>query len=624
MTSMCLSCHKEIGWLTQQGRGLHARDAKGECAKCHPDHAGRDFALIDWPGGAKERFDHRKAGWELTGAHVETTCDKCHTSELRASPAARLSPRPAGHAGWVGLEQTCVSCHEDVHERTLARTCERCHDTRDWSPAPGFDHARTDYPLTGKHREVKCDGCHAERGIFRVASFAQCSGCHRDPHGGRFGAKCADCHTTGAWATVNKASFDHSRTRYPLRGKHAAATCDGCHGRSMAQPRPAFATCASCHRDPHRGEATLAGRAVDCASCHGVEGFTPSTFTVAQHRATDYPLEGKHATVACGTCHAAGGGAREVGGGRLVRQASAAKTRFRMAHARCGDCHGDAHAGQVAKRPDGGACESCHRVAGWAPSTYAAAEHARLRITLEGRHGEIACGACHAPARRGIPAIVTRASLGPAGVVIRPGEVTCSACHVDPHGRRFASMTSAPSAEGCTACHGYARWKPSAVDAAAHAAFSFPLEGAHAATPCVACHEEMKRPAARGTLLLAHPPMARLAFDGKRSACTDCHRSPHGEQFASRADRGACESCHDVAGYVPAARFDHDRDAAFKLAGAHARVPCAGCHRSTTTGASTMVIYRPLSTKCESCHAAEPSGPSRSSAPSTRTSRGGA
>ena len=48
MNSACLSCHKEIDALIQRGRGLHARDAKGSCAKCHPDHAGLDFDLIKW------------------------------------------------------------------------------------------------------------------------------------------------------------------------------------------------------------------------------------------------------------------------------------------------------------------------------------------------------------------------------------------------------------------------------------------------------------------------------------------------------------------------------------------------------------------------------------------------
>jgi hypothetical protein len=89
-----------------------------------------------------------------------------------------------------------------------------------------------------------------------------------------------------------------------------------------------------------------------------------------------------------------------------------------------------------------------------------------------------------------------------------------------------------------------------------------------------------------------------------RRACADCHarENPHGDQFAHRADRGACEGCHDVASFAPARRFDHDRDAAFALAGAHARVRCSQCHVPAAGSDPRRLTYRPLSAKCESCH----------------------
>jgi len=86
MTQVCLSCHREIGWLMQQRRGLHAREvtvAKKECASCHPDHAGADFKMVEWSEGAAERFDHRRAGWELDGKHADATCESCHASKYR-------------------------------------------------------------------------------------------------------------------------------------------------------------------------------------------------------------------------------------------------------------------------------------------------------------------------------------------------------------------------------------------------------------------------------------------------------------------------------------------------------------------------------------------------------------
>ena len=70
-------------------------------------------------------------------------------------------------------------------------------------------------------------------------------------------------------------------------------------GTAGVQLRPAAARCLDCHSDAHRGQ--LSGRpdGGDCASCHRVEGFAPSGFTVADHAATSFPLLGSHEKVAC-------------------------------------------------------------------------------------------------------------------------------------------------------------------------------------------------------------------------------------------------------------------------------------------------------------------------------------
>jgi len=74
-------------------------------------------------------------------------------------------------------------------------------------------------------------------------------------------------------------------------------------------------------------------------------------------------------------------------------------------------------------------------------------------------------------------------------------------------------------------------------------------------------------------------------------------------------DGGRCEGCHGVDAFAPATRFNHDRDAGFALAGAHAKVACGSCHKPTTkAGAKPSVIYRGLSRTCESCHAGRPLG----------------
>lgn len=608
MSQMCLACHKEIAWLIDKNRGYHPKEvkvAKKECASCHPDHAGTGFKMIEWPGGSAEKFDHQKAGWLLDGKHADTKCEKCHATKFRTGPAATLSKRKNG-AGWVGLETDCITCHkaDDVHKGDLKDRCESCHDAKDWTHAPKFDHDKSDYPLTGKHVDVECDECHitpklpvrqnadGERvGTFSPVPFKECSSCHADPHKGNLGSKCGDCHVTRGFQIIDKTGFNHQVTKYPLRGKHVSVACEKCHGANLVKKTMPFAKCIDCHTDSHKGEATLAGKTVDCASCHKVEGFTPSTYSVAQHQTAKYALEGRHATVKCALCH------KPVSVAPGVQRVA----RIRVESSKCSSCHQDAHGGETAARADGGLCESCHTVAAFAPSSFDVKAHAALKVTLEGRHGQVPCAACHGPARPGLstlPAPSTRK----AKLTLVLKEKTCDGCHVDPHAGRYNEKGTLSVSSGCATCHNAVAWRPSTLTLAVHATFSYPLDGGHRTVPCVACHDEMKMKAAPATLLQTAKGVASLPFTKKRATtCVTCHETPHGDQFAHRKDKGVCEGCHTVETFIPAVRFNHDKDASFALAGAHAKVPCASCHKANAS--DRRILYRPLSGKCESCHA---------------------
>ena len=518
MTGLCVGCHKEIGWLTQRNRGLHGTPAvkAQRCASCHPEHAGRDFALVSWEGGTPQKFDHAKAGFPLEGSHAREKCSACHKPAFRVSPAARLSQRPRLDSGWwIGLERSCTSCHEDAHRGALDQNCLKCHDVEHWKPAPRFDHARTNYPLTGAHTTVKCNDCHLAprlqlasdaHGVpipkYRPLEHGECVSCHTDVHRGSLGNVCSRCHQTTSFKTINRASFDHDRTRYPLRGRHVEVACEKCHDFSagqVARSKP-FATCNGCHTpDPHAGTATLAGRVVDCTGCHSVEGWRPSLYTVAQHKQTRYPLQGRHAT------------------------------------ARCADCH--------VKTPAG----------------------------------------------------------DPGGVVqMRPATSDCTSCHVDVHANRLPQ---------CTDCHDLQGFRPSKVAVAEHQRFRFALDGAHGAVPCAGCHDAMKRQPMTSTLKLAGFTGPPMSFTAPAGGCRGCHgdEDPHGGQFARRPAGDGCEICHGTESFRPASRFDHDRDAAFSLKGAHAGVACARCHKTQPARAGArstapVIVYRPVPTACEACH----------------------
>src|SRR5512137_3006535 len=92
--------------------------------------------------------------------------------------------------------------------------------------------------------EQECAKCHDRADKSRQSAL--CMDCHKEVaadvrsrqhfHGRvmKPGGTCAACHTEheGRGADIvrlDRESFDHALTGYPLTGKHAAATCAGCH-----------------------------------------------------------------------------------------------------------------------------------------------------------------------------------------------------------------------------------------------------------------------------------------------------------------------------------------------------------------------------------------------------------
>lgn len=617
MATACLSCHTDVQRLVNARRGYHARltpAQRGNCASCHPDHAGVDFDLVDWGPADRARFDHRQAGWALEGKHVTAKCESCHTTKYRTDPVATVSKRKTG-TPWIGLQSTCASCHrtDDVHRGELSANCASCHDAKAWAPAPRFDHDSARYPLTGKHAEVKCASCHetarlpvianarGERvGVFRPVPYAKCNDCHTDPHKGRIRESCASCHNTRGWDAVETRGFDHAATRYPLRGRHARVSCAACHGRNNERPTPAFGTCASCHQDVHRGEGAKRG---DCAACHNVQAFAPATFTLAAHDGTAYPLQGKHRAVSCAACHTSTPVTATAATMAASMAPARAVVRLRLPSSSCTDCHADVHGGQPATRTANATCATCHDVQGFAPSRLTVAQHATYRLPLAGAHARVACVACHAATRPGLPApaLRTDGTIGTAGFAFAIGDTSCVSCHVDPHGSRNIRPT-------CVACHTTTAFRPSSITTATHTAFGFVIDGAHQAVPCADCHREMGTPPRRSSLKLPALATPTMPFTGGAPRdCASCHADSHEGQFASRRDGGTCESCHTTERFAGAARFDHARRTRFPLDGAHAQVNCVRCHAPLDPAQPANTArrrYAGVPTDCESCHTA--------------------
>ena len=126
--------------------------------------------------------DSRKGG-ELGGVSSHAairSCSGCHP----------------GPSSGDSMADRCTNCHAEVrreiddkrslHGKLPAGTsCGGCHAEHRGPHAPltdfaRFDHGFTDFPLTGKHRDRACAGCHVEGSAFK-GTAKSCVGCHARP-----------------------------------------------------------------------------------------------------------------------------------------------------------------------------------------------------------------------------------------------------------------------------------------------------------------------------------------------------------------------------------------------------------------------------------------------------------
>ena len=431
-----------------------------------------------------------------------------------------------------------------------------------------------------------CTKCHA---LGKEVSNDNCLACHtelrarvtagRGFHGKLTGKPCAGCHNEhrGRGFTLvrfDQKNFNHDETGYVLEGKHRPLECVRCHTQSHITAKDVRANkslldahtylglgtdCSGCHADQHKGQL-----AQQCQNCHTAEGWKPASKFV--HDRAKYRLTGRHVQVDCGRCHRPM--ANDV---RTVKYTG-------IEFDRCSSCHTDPHRGRFQKP-----CESCHATAGWQAGATKNFDHAETKFPLRGRHAGVRCEQCHLPVR------------GADGKMQQNFAVKnfqrCTDCHADPHRGEFAQMKEKGS---CESCHSEEGWTQNRF---VHATARYPLKGKHEKVECGKCHGTVTVNA-QGKRV---PPDCRVK---KFSACMDCHEDAHGGQLRGRKDGGACESCHSVEGFLPAAYSSGDHNTSkFPLSGGHEAVPCARCHPADAVRArSTRQFAWKSGPRCETCH----------------------
>lgn len=519
-------------------------------------------------------------------AKWEEDCTKCHK---RFDKGAQT--------------QLCQDCHKDVrtdvaqkqgfHGRLKdQRECKACHTEhkgRTENIAPineqTFDHLKTDFALRGAHanaKKVECKACHKPKVKYRETP-STCYACHKkdDKHKGKVGESCTDCHNDNSWKEIR---FDHNKTKYPLRGKHADVACKDCH----AEDRYKNTTmdCYSCHKkdDKHKGQ-----EGTNCGECHNERTWKKTPF---DHNKSRFPLVGKHEITECKKCHTT--------------------PAFKDAPMDCYSCHkkDDTHKGNYGEK-----CETCHAERDWKTIVFDHELH--TKYSLFGGHLRTKCESCHK------------------GQLYKDKTpVDCYACHKkdDTHKGRFG--------EKCVSCHTERDWK--AMLFRHDRDTTYPLKGYHRKTRCESCHKgslfKEKTPTdcyschkkddihrsnfgekcekCHGeetwkTILFNHERDTKYPLLGTHRAtrCESCHtgtlykeKTPtdcyacHKNDDSHRRRLGPqCEECHNTRDWK-IWDFDHDTRTKFKLDGGHKGVRCEHCHTQPMT---RKVV---TSNTCVACH----------------------
>jgi nitrate/TMAO reductase-like tetraheme cytochrome c subunit len=260
----CDSCHEMNAYYNSWSVSVHRNV---ECVQCHIPPGFPSFVKTKVLS-LRELWVHLTGSVEpplaVTRKIPSGNCLACHANPGNVTKGTTTFPHSA-HS-----DAKCVDCHVRLVHRTV-------------NPPYYVD------PLTMS----KCLSCHNGQS---GSPPSNCGACHTPPHEAR--GECSNCHNTNSFFRTLAAPSSHPLA---LTGGHQGVACSSCHvtragvsnipGTSL--PQPAGLSCVSCHAVQHVG-------LTDCANCHTVNGFLPSTF---QH-----PREGPHVptgehVLTCQNCH---------------------------------------------------------------------------------------------------------------------------------------------------------------------------------------------------------------------------------------------------------------------------------------------------------------------------------
>jgi hypothetical protein len=488
---------------------------------------------------------------ELGNKVTNAKCLDCH-SDIQGL----ISQDRGFHANSEVERQNCTKCHSEHHGRKfdMVRFDEN-----------NFDHDQTNYSLDGAHAIVDCKKCHTPDNINKVeirkrkdtylGLDTKCLSCHDDFHQGTLPIDCLSCHQMDAFTPVTK--FNHENADFKLRGEHITIDCKECHKTTIKNGKEfqqfsdlAFNDCKSCHQDTHNNQ--IPGQ---CKQCHVEDDWNifqgNRNFN---HNATEFDLNGVHKTIDCFACH-----------DKRNNPLTVFQDRSNVAESNCVECHQDPHENKF-----GQDCAKCHQESSFlALKVMDFFDHNVADFPLEGMHIGVDCKGCHIDS------------------FSNPIDFSeCKTCHIDYHEGEFVENSISPD---CKECHSIQKtFEFTSFTIAEHQKNKFPLEGAHLATPCFACHVD--------------EASEKWHFRDIGEGCIDCHNNFHEDAISEKfLPNNDCASCHGNESW-DAISFNHSQTD-WPLTGRHTVVSCSECHfEFSEKNEIISQNFVNLLNDCASCH----------------------
>jgi Cytochrome c7 and related cytochrome c/Cytochrome c554 and c-prime len=670
----CVDCHNGTN---ATGRSNKHYSTTTDCETCHTDPNFKTWVPASFTHDKAVNVSNCFACHD--GQHLTSTGTALGKTQTHIASSNNCSDCHASQTTWTGaifnhanVTTACVSCHDGLQSISTgpivgksnqhmptSNTCDVCHNTVNFVPRTGFDHAEISV--------TTCFSCHD--GLQTISAAGKMVG-KKQGHV-TSGNNCEACHAS--FTTWKTSTFDHS-----VIGATPCATChDGVSALGTKDaPAPGHLTftatdCGSCHTNfisfkPSKFDHTFASQ--NCVTCHdGIRRVSTPKAMLGQNSFPNHiPTNGQ----ACGACHTsyttwkttfnhvgAVGTCFSCHNGTIATGKLSISGKHILTSDTCENCHVNTTWAVTAAAFDhadpsvvGQSCVNCHNgnpitgklsISGKHPVTSdnCAACHVTTNWTVASAKFDhtdpvvagTACEACHngttATGKSGVHILTTNTCVSchtttnwlvAANRVDHTAVVgTCFSCHDKSHMTASfvpisgKSQTHLSTSNLCASCHTTTLWKPAVL----------PLDHSQVFGTCFSCHDGAKAMGRSNThvksstdCVLCHNTIAwtgaNVKFDHTdplvvAATCVSCHNGSNPLAFGKinapppghPPSSDDCSGCHNTIAFKPA-HFDHTDPVV-------AAQPCSNCHDGAhppAVGKPTGHIPTPPGSDCKDCH----------------------